>query len=89
MKFLVYGVQWAGGAPDPKVVLEKFFGNKYKTVHPVKGSKTAIHFEIDISDKELANLIANADFDILISPSVGIEQKFMAFDGARKFFRQR
>ncbi|CAB4196713.1 hypothetical protein UFOVP1290_233 [uncultured Caudovirales phage] len=85
MKFTFYGYPWAGGAPDPKDILDEFFPNRYQTVASDTGGSTS--FTLEASEQEIMSFIMNVNYDVMIrSISDG---KFIAFDGNGKGFRPR
>ncbi len=85
MKFTFYGYPWAGGAPDPKDILDKFFPGRYQTIANDITHTTS--FVLEVSENEIINLIMNVDYDVLIRDID--DGKFIAFDKKWKGFRQR
>lgn len=82
MLFRVYGVTWAGGAPDPLDVLKRFVADTPRLLQLTE--PRAPHYEVEITPEELMAMAASKDFDILISG-----RDFLAFDGPGRGFRQR
>lgn len=86
MKFIVYGISWAGGMKEtPKQILEKYCTDKPVEV-PAHG-RYATHYEINISPDEFMRMAESKEFDILISGEQ--EPRLLAFDAINKMFRQR
>lgn len=83
MLFKVYGVPWAGGAPDPLDVLKRFVKAEPKALR-LENPRLAPHFEVEITPEELMSMAASKDLDILISGN-----DYIAFDGKGRGFRQR
>lgn len=87
MKFIVYGVSWASGAPTGESVCKQ-----YNLVHK-EIAKTdprwATSFEAEISESQLFEIINDSkQFDVLIWTGAD-GNKHIAFDGKGRHFRQR
>ncbi len=86
MKLLVYGVPWAGGAPDPYKVLVEYTSGTITTIKNLD-ERTAQHYEVEITDEELVSLMTQDKFDVLKMANPNC--LYLAFDQRGGKFRQR